>query len=364
MSAAIPNPSRALVPRTVLAASKRAIAAPPTIKDIARDLGVAASTVTRALQGHPRISEAMRAKVAAAALAMGYVPDSTARTMRTKVSRLVGFIAPNVEDNDSAAIACAMADCCNRAGLQLVLAVSNDDPGQEAAHIRTLIGARAAGLIIVPTASPTDEARMLIRRLPYIQVIRRLAELDSDYIVFDDEHAIREATKHLIDTGHRRIAYLGSLARLSTGMHRVEGYRKAFKRAGIAVDERYIRTTAPDGMGVREALHDMLSTLAPTAIVAGGSRITVAMLQVIDALKLDVPRDLSVVGFGDHVWSNWWRDGLTTVCLPIQELASAAGSLLVRRVGEAAQGIAAGPARGTRFRPRLIPRSTTRSLKT
>src|SRR5690606_22198498 len=135
-----------------------------------------------------------------------------------------------------------------------------------------LIGARAAGLIIVPTESPAPEARALIGRLPYIQVIRRLTGLESDYIVFNDEYAIRRATQHLIESGHRRIAYLGSLATLSTGRQRVAGYRKAFKQAGLAVDERYIRTTTPDGSGVRQTLCEVLSTLAPTAVVAGGSR--------------------------------------------------------------------------------------------
>lgn len=335
----------------------------PTIKDIARTLGVAASTVTRALQGHPRISDAMRDKVRAAALEMGYVPDSTARTMRTKVSKLVGFIVPNVEDNDSATIAKAMADCCNTAGLQLMLAVSNDDPEQEEAHIRTLLGARAAGLIIVPTGAPTEVSKSLIQRLPFIQVIRRLPALESDYIVFDDAHAIEQATYHLLETGHRRIAYLGSLENLSTGKDRLNGYHEAYRRAGIVLDERYIRTTAPHGGKVSEIIDDVMRQLQPTALVAGGSRITVAMLEAIDVLGLEVPGQLSVVGFGDHVWSNWWRTGLTTIGLPIQELALAAGSLLVRRIDEAAQSTAVDSRCTSQLKPHLILRSTTQRLR-
>lgn len=336
----------------------------PTIKDIARLLDVAVSTVGRALQNNPRISQDMRDRVHQTARDIGYVANSTAATMRSKSSKLVGFLVPDVEDNDSATIAKAVAQSCNRAGLQLMLAMSEDDPARESAHLQTLVGARAAGLIIVPTLTPTPDSLANIQRLPFIQVIRHLPELASDYYVYDDEQGMRTATEHLLELGHRRIAYVGTLAALSTGARRLAGLTRAHQDARLAVDPRLVATLAPSADGVRHAVHAMLKHHRPTAIISGGSRITVALLEAIDEAGITVPDSLSVIGFGDHAWSRWWRGGLTTLGLPIRALASESGARLVERVtgARAAATPAQAEARQVRYPLELIVRSTTRQV--
>ncbi|GGX11449.1 LacI family transcriptional regulator [Pigmentiphaga litoralis] len=337
----------------------------PTIKDIARLLGVAVSTVGRALQNNPRISQDMRDLVHRTARDIGYVANSTAATMRSKSSKLVGFLVPDVEDNDSATIAKAVAQSCNRAGLQLMLAMSEDDPQREHAHLQTLVGARAAGLIIVPTLTPTPESLAIIQRLPFIQVIRHLPTLSSDYFVYDDEEGMRMATEHLLALGHRRIAYVGTLAALSTGARRLAGFHRAHRDAGLEADPRLIATLPPNADGVALALRHMLTRSRPTAVIAGGSRITVALLAAIDDAGIAVPEALSVIGFGDHAWSTWWRGGLTTLGLPIRELAAESGALLVERVTGVRDATASAPdaPRQVSHPLKLIVRRTTQQAR-
>jgi len=216
-----------------------------TIKDIADDLGISHSTVSRALADHANTNEATKARVRATARRLGYVADSAARLMRSGKSHLLGLIIPDIRNDFYAALAKGLAESCNDAGFQLVLAITEDDAVSELHHVRELCEARAAGVAIVPSRGIRRETLALLETVVAVQLIRHHPGIAGDWLGIDDRQALRTATGHLLELGHRRIAYLGGDLQLSTGAARLAGYRDALAAAGLTASDANIHTGLP-----------------------------------------------------------------------------------------------------------------------
>ncbi len=304
-----------------------------TAREIAEALGVSISTVGRALADDPRISSKTKVKIKKAADKAGYVGNVPAQMMRGVSSNLIGLIVPDIRNDFYAAIAHALSETCGQAGNRLVLAITGDDRDAEARNIRELAGARPAGVIIVPTASPRPESIRMLQAVPHVQLLRYVEGLGSAWFGIDDKEALGDATGHLLGLGHRRIAYVGGNEYLSTGASRVAGFRTAFIRAKVhpkVAIECLGATTKEFGAAAVKQL--MRRPKPPTAIISGSVHITIGMIETVERLQIDVPDSVSMIGFGDPQWFSWWRGGLTTVRPPIEELATACGLSLLQRL--------------------------------
>lgn len=336
-----------------------------TIKDIAARLQVSPSTVGRALADDPRISATTKKKVTEIANEMGYVANLAARMMRGVSSNLIGLVLPDIRNSFYSTIAHALSQCVRGAGFQLTLSETEDDRMVELQHIRELASANVAGIIIVPTAKPHREAVRLLKMLPHVQLLRRESAVGEQFFGIDDTQAIYEATDHLVQLGHRRIAYVGGTDDLPTGAARLQGYQKALgvlTRNGKASAE-HVRLGAPGSVDFgREAMRELLALAnPPTAVVAGSVRITQSILEELMARRVSVPDQLSVVGFGDEVGFSWWGPGLTTIALPVHDLATACGLWFVHQIRQGA------PARtpyASIATATLVMRGSTRALGT
>ena len=297
-----------------------------TARDVADRLNLSVSTIGRALADDPRISARTKARVQAAADSIGYVANSPARIMRGGSSKLVGLVLPDIRNDFYATIAQALSQCCDREGYRLALSITGDDRDNEARHVKELVGARVAGIIVVPTANPRRETLTMLSGLPRVQLLRNLPGLASDWFGIDDEQCLQTGTRHLLDLGHRRIAYIGGGLALPTGLARVRGFRQAFAQAGVdpsqAVEELGSTNAA---FGGEAATRLLASAAPPTALITGSVLVTLGVLDVLRARNVAVPDQVSIVGFGDPPWFKWWGDGLTTLHMPVEELATACG---------------------------------------
>jgi DNA-binding LacI/PurR family transcriptional regulator len=312
-----------------------------TLKDIASRLGLSASTVGRALAGDRRISEASRARVAAEAARLGYVPHEPARMMRGRRSNLVGLAIPDIDNAFYSSVARALSDVCDAAGYQVALSITDDDPDVELRKTRGLVGARAAGLVMVPTLAPRPETIALLREAPHVFLVRDCPRIGGDWFGIDDHTALQAAAEHLIALGHRRIGYIGERLGLSTGAARHAGVRAAFVAAGMSTDDLLVETGPPQPDFAKAALARLLAdTRPPTAIIMGGVRLTMGALDGLDQAEAEVPRDVSIVGYGDAPWFARWRGrGLTTLTLPVRQVVAACAARLIDRLAaEAARG--------------------------
>lgn len=305
-----------------------------TTRDIAERLGISVSTVGRALADDARISEETKFRVRQTASEMGYVGNRAARMMRGASSNVVALVIPDIRNSFYSTIAHELSKNMAAEGFQLMLSETDDDRMVELRHLRELSANRVAGVIIVPTARPHSESVKLLRAVPHLQLLRRHPSLGSQWFGVDDREALHRATAHLVSLGHTRIAYLGGPEELPTGAERLSGFRAALEEAGLADDAGRTELGPPSSVHHgREAVRRLLQEpAAPTALVLGSIQLTLGVLEELSAQGVKVPGELSVVGFGDDPGFSWWGPGLTTIGLPIQEMATSCALWLLRRL--------------------------------
>src|SRR5882757_518572 len=181
-----------------------------TIKDIAAQLKMSHTTVSRALNDRYHISKQTKERVRAAAEQLGYVANLSARMIRGDTSLTIGLLIPDVQNDFYSRISKELAERCRRAGGRMLLAITEDDPFTEENEIRDLVEARVKGIIATLTSRPQPTSLLWLREIPSIQLVRRTAKLNRAAVCMEDEHGCQSATEHLLNLGHRRIAYVGT----------------------------------------------------------------------------------------------------------------------------------------------------------
>ncbi|MBU3063176.1 LacI family transcriptional regulator [Nocardia sp. NEAU-G5] len=305
-----------------------------TTRDIAEHLQLSVSTVGRALSDDHRISAQTKFRVRQAAAEMGYVANRAARMMRGVSSNMVGLVIPDIRNSFYATIAHELSKNMESQGYQLMLAETDDDRIVELRHLREMSASRVAGVIIVPTARSHGESIKLLRDIPHVQLLRRNTGLGEQWFGVDDQEALRQATAHLIERGHTRIGYIGGPTELPTGNERVKGFRAALKENKLPASAAIVEFAPPSSVEYgREAVRRLLSSSPkPTGIVVGSVQLTIGVLEELFHQGIEVPKELSVVGFGDQPGFSWWGPGLTTISLPIEDMAAACGLWLIHRL--------------------------------
>ena len=303
-----------------------------TAKDLAKELEISVSTVGRALANDPRISAATRQRVMEAALRSGYVASRAAQMMRGASSRLVGLILPDLGNSQYSIGAHALAKCLEAEGFQLVLSESGDDPMTELRHLRELCSAGVAGIVIIPSPKPLPESARLLKTTPHVQLIRRHASLGEQWFCFDNTRALQDATQHLVELGHKRIAYIGPTPTLNTGQERLQGFQLA-QNSAVVDKELVVCGPGTSTEFGRKALRQLLALRRPpTGLVLGSLQVTRGILDEVVDTGLRIPDQLSVVGFSDEPGFRWWGPGLTTISVPNAEITTSCGLWLIHQM--------------------------------
>jgi DNA-binding LacI/PurR family transcriptional regulator len=333
-----------------------------TIKDIADHLGISHSTVSRALADHPYTNEDTKLRVRAAVDELGYVPHAAARGLRQDRATLVGLILPELQNELAVVTAQTIAGHCLKAGLQMVLAVTGDDPQVEYQHVMALRQARARGIIITASPGMYGKTVDLLQRVPTTQFSRRHPLLTAPSVAVDGEQGVFVATQHLLQLGHTRIAYVGMDVDKSTGAERLAGYVRAHKQANTRMDPGLQRLGPPYADFGRAATGELMHMdKPPTALVLGAVSITMGGLMALRHGGLEAPRDVSLVGFGDPSWYALWSPGITAIGLPMLEMAEATATLLMRQPPPDGQAETKKPVH-IKMEPRFLVRGTTAPL--
>lgn len=304
----------------------------PTLKDIAAELNLSHPTVSRALANHASISEETKANVREVARRLGYVANSSARMLRRGHSDVVGALLPDLTNEFYAAVAQRLADDCSRQGRQLVLSISAGDPQRELALVRTLIEARPAGLIVALDVHTLPETIDYLAGTHCVQFLVAHPGLQGPVVTVEDSGGARIAMEHLLGLGHRRIGFVGPAAETVIGDARLRGVRQALKGAGIELESELVRlgsSTAEFGFEAVQAL--MRLPKPPTAVYLSTAPLSQGGVRALSALGIRTPEDVSVVVAGSAVWYDIWPGGLTSVTLPMAELADSASSLVMKR---------------------------------
>jgi LacI family transcriptional regulator len=304
---------------------------PVTLADIAREAGTSASTASRALSGRGYVSDGVRDRLLEIADRLGYVPNASARTLKQRTSRAVGVVVTDLENPFYARLAAGVEETLRAAGYHMVLVSANGSAAEESAGARTFLALGTPGVILTPTTK--DAAALLLRhRIPVVEVDRQIAGAQCDAVVVDNARGAREATRHLLELGHRRIGLLVVDTEYTTDAGRLRGYVEAHENADVPYDERLVVRVSPGAQDTDARIGALLDVEAPSAIFAANNQLAEHAWHVLRRRGLRLPHDISLVGFDDISWLEMVSPAITTVAQPTVEMGRRAARLLLRRI--------------------------------
>ncbi|URI15626.1 LacI family DNA-binding transcriptional regulator [Brevundimonas albigilva] len=317
-----------------------------TIDDVARHAGVSPMTVSRVINGERNVRDATRLRVTEAIRELGYAPNQAARSLASAQTLKIGLLYSNPSAAYLSEFLLGGLDQCSRAGAQLVVEKCEPEAGETVA-IERMLTAGVDGVLLPP---PLCDSALVVDRLeaaglPAVAVASGEPMPSVSAIRIDDEAAAEAMTRHLIGLGHRRIAFVRGHPNQTASGLRFKGYAQALKAHGIEVDDRLVAQgyfTYHSGLDAA----DQLLTLRrrPTALFASNDDMAAAAIAVAHRQGLDVPRDLTIVGFDDTALASTVWPPLTTIRQPVAEMSREAVSVLVdaiRRKADGQPGLAA-----------------------
>ncbi len=312
----------------------------PTIHDVALRAGVSPATASNVVNGNRPVGEGSRARVLRAIAELGYRPNHLAAALRAKRSRLIGVAVPEISNPFFASLVHGIEEQAAASDYELVLVSSSEDGASERRRIEALLDRQIEGLIVVPSS---DDSFAVLRETrggalpPSVLVDRGCGSPGVDTVGAECAAGAYAATRHLIALGHRDIAVLKPSIHLANIRARIDGYGRALAEADLSARRR-ICVGGQQLDALRGAIEqDLHRADRPTAIFALTNVAALAAIKAVRALGLDIPGDISIVGFDDFDWMCALRPYLTTVAQPVDEFASSAWRLLMERLSGAAK---------------------------
>lgn len=307
-----------------------------TIKDIARELGVSASTVSRALQNHPDISEETRRLVHAYAKEHNYRPNMMASNLRTAKNTTVGLLIPSATHYFYASVLKGVEQLAQEAGYSIIIAQSEEDPTREKQALKALVSARVAGILACASKNThtfehlSDVAN---EEIPLVLFDRR-CPVECDQVLSDDFSGAFRAVEYLIQTGARKIAYYTSPLRIQTAAERFRGYKEALQKYGIEVNPDLI-IECDNRNGAQIMTPDFFANVGvPDAVLAVNDATAAGILQAAKILNIAVPQQMQICGFSNDIIARHTDPMLTTVQQHGRQMGQMAMQMLLDRMQE------------------------------
>ena len=307
-----------------------------SITDIASAAGVSPSTVSRALQDHPRISVRTRTIIHALAQQMGYQPSQIARSLVTGRTKTLGIVTTDVTDPFVAEVMKGAEQAAREMGYSLLFATSRRDPGQELLAARLLLGRQVDGMIVISSRAPGQYTDLLSSDgMPLVLINHELNDPHAHSVRADNREGVRKTMTHLWELGHSRIAYVAGPTGGRSSSERQEAFCEAAAFLGLPRFPEWLI----EGQGLPEDGSRALSVLAslqerPTAVVCYNDLTAIGMLAAAHEIGVRVPKDISVVGYDNIPLSAFTVPPLTTVDQPKEALGRAAVENCVRALAE------------------------------
>jgi LacI family transcriptional regulator len=304
------------------------------IKDVARVAGVSPATVSNVLIGRSSVAAALAERVHNAVAELSYRTDVAASTLRRRQTSVIGLLVPDMGNPVYATLTARIEVLARQAGYRLIIASTAESIADEAEELRTLIGWRAAGILVVPT-DPAFAARDLLiaEGIPAVVVDRVPVGLPLDCVGVDNAAAAQAAVARLVDLGHRRFLVAVSDPAIPSIRERIAGARAALRGHGGEIDVIVVGRVLGTAAEILEAR--LARSPAPTAVFSLTSTAALATLRAARRLALPVPAALSLVSFDDTDWMEAVEPTVSAVRQPIGAIAEAAfARLLVRLAGE------------------------------
>jgi len=332
-----------------------------SIKDVAQAAGVSHSTVSRALNDSPLVTEETRARIKTTALEMGYIPNAVARSLKAQRSGTVGLVVTSLTDPFFSEVMAGVDEVASEAGLSMFITASHNDPEREMEVIETFHRRRVEGIIVAASRlSGRYQQRLERIQVPIVLLNQHTEDTQPRFhsVAFDEQAGAKLAAEHLLSLGHRRIGYLGLGNRQRSNRLRLAGYYEALRDAGIVADpawalvvpEAEIQSRGDNDVG--ESSCPSLLSSGVTAVLCYNDRVAIGALEACRHQGLAVPDAISIVGFDDVELARWVSPALTTIRQPRLEMGCVAMKMVLGLLSDQ-------PVDNRSLQPQLIVRQSS-----
>jgi LacI family transcriptional regulator len=313
-----------------------------TIHDIAKKLNITASTVSRALNDHPRISEETKKAVLKAAQKLNYQPNHLAAALRNGRSNIIGIVVPTVDRSFFSSVVRGIEEIANKAKYNVMICQTHDLYEKEVATIDALLNSRVDGIIIShgkETSNFDHFNKVKERGIPLILFDRYNDDLEVSQVVIDDYLGAFQATQHLIRQGYKRIAHFTSARKITIFRERLRGYREALEKNNIPFDESLV---VESNLQLEDGRNSMSKLLAlkkrPDAVFSASALGIMGAMQVLKENDIRIPEEFGLVGFSNEVFTSFTEPSLTTVEQHSVQIGNAAAELFLEEISKGKAG--------------------------
>lgn len=310
-----------------------------TLKDVAEEVGVSITTVSRALAGYDDVAEATRERVEAAASELGYVPNITARRLQKQRTDTLGFIiptfGPRFSDPFFSEFIAGIGNMAADHHLDLLVSTHPPDSERELdAYRRAVRGGWVDGLIVVRTRENDRRIQLLCEnKFPFVAFGRTEDDCDFPYVDEDSAAGMNLLVQHLIDLGHRRIAFIAPPSGLMFGRHRRQGFLDTMRANGLAVRPEWVVEGDMTQRNGAEAVQKLLTlSPRPTAIIGGNDLMALGAMGAMQEKGIEIGTEMAVAGFDDIPPAANAHPPLTTIHQPIYEIGQKTCEMLIKIV--------------------------------
>lgn len=307
-----------------------------SLKEMAEQLGVSIATVSRALRNSHEVGEEMKTRVQELAKKLNYRPNPFAQSLRQQKPKVIGVVVPNLVTHYYAAVLDGIEDYATKAGYAVVAANSHEDHIREEKAIDNFVGMYVEGIIACLAQDTVDYSHFTEINemgIPLVFFARTcLPEIFSSVVSNGDEAAF-QATRHLIETGSKRIAFIGGPTHLDMVKRRKHGYLEALRENNISIDRSIVINGDIDYESARNATLQLLQRDdRPDAILAFNDIITYAAFDAIKTLRLEIPKDVAIIGFTEAESSAFVTPKLSVIMDQAHLTGKRACELLLRNI--------------------------------
>jgi len=307
-----------------------------TLKDIAREMKVHHSTVSRALHDHPSVNQRTKANIKSMADKLNYHPNKIARQLKQKISNVIGVIVPEIKHHFFANIISGIEEASYEKGYVIMVCQSNEHYDREVMNTNALLSNNATGLLV----SLSQETDKLVHLEKYLRTGGKLVlfdritnDINVSKVVVDDFHGAYLATKHLIQRGKRRIAHIAGTEIISITQQRLNGYKAALQNFNIQYDPDIVVFSGFHEVNGANAMQKLLDlNFPPDAVFAVNDPVAIGTYDVIKSRGLDIPEDIAIVGFSNNPISSLVEPSLTTIGQPSFEIGRRAVEILINEL--------------------------------
>ncbi|QLE02432.1 LacI family DNA-binding transcriptional regulator [Galbibacter sp. BG1] len=311
-------------------------------KYIADILKVSRVTVTKALQDHPDISEETKSKIKKLADELGYIPNGVGRSLSLKRTGMIGVVIPKINHSFFSSVIEEMYQSAIELGYQIILMVSFEDEATELANVKSLLSMNVDGILIdsVSVNPPYKSFDLVVKhKKPLIYFDRKPLGINQPGVFFEDYELSYQLTKEMTNRGYQDILYMTGSQQINICYNRFEGFKKALKEAGLSIEKSRIINTELDKKDAKKSFMKYINkgNKLPQAVVCVNDSVALGVYLACEKLKISIPEDLGVFGFGHVRVSGLVQPPLSTVKLNFKEASRSAIQKLSYLIKEGSQ---------------------------